>query len=102
MISGGIEVNWLAYIRLILKPKFGDDPLAKTSLIWQSCWCFGEKFKSVIKKTLTLLHKKMKISIKDFVSKCDQETANSVIFTDDILNEKPHFFCAVSFNAWFS
>ena len=33
MISGGIEVNWLAYIRLILKPKFGDDPLAKTSLI---------------------------------------------------------------------
>ena len=37
---------------------------------------------------------KMKFSIKDFFSKCDQiqETANSVTFTKKTLNEKLYFF----------
>ena len=30
MISGVIEVTWFAQIRLILKAKFGDDPLVET------------------------------------------------------------------------
>ena len=29
MISGGVDVNYFAYILLILKAKFGDDPLIK-------------------------------------------------------------------------
>ena len=42
---------------------------------------------------------KMKFSIKDFFSKCDQirsflETAHLVIFTEEILNEKLHFLCS--------
>ena len=34
---------------------------------------------------------KMKFSIKDFFSKCDQ-----IIFTEEILNQKLHFLCSVS------
>ena len=43
---------------------------------------------------------KMKFSIKDFSSKCDQirrKTANLVTFTEEILNEKPHSLCSVTF-----
>ena len=36
---------------------------------------------------------KMKFSIKDFFSKCDQ-TADLVIFTEEILNGKLHFLCS--------
>ena len=42
---------------------------------------------------------KMKFSIKDFFSKCDQnpqETADLVIFTEEILNGKPHFLHSVT------
>ena len=31
MISGGIEVNQFAYIRIILEQKFWDDPLSPNS-----------------------------------------------------------------------
>ena len=44
------------------------------------------------------LHKKMKFSIKDFFSKCDQirqETADLFTFTKEILNRKLHFLCSV-------
>ena len=34
----------------------------------------------------------MKFSIEDFFSKCDQETADLVTFTKEILNGKLHFF----------
>ena len=34
---------------------------------------------------------KMKFSIKDFFSKCDQETADLVTFTEEIVNGKLHF-----------
>ena len=34
---------------------------------------------------------KMKFSIKDFFSKCEQETADFVTFTEEILNGKFHF-----------
>ena len=39
---------------------------------------------------------KMKFSIKDFFSNCDQETADLVTFTEEILNRKLHF-CVVKF-----
>ena len=41
---------------------------------------------------------KMKFSIKNFFSKCDQIKfpADLVTFTKDILNEKLHFLCNVS------
>ena len=42
--------------------------------------------------------KKMKFSIKDFFSKCDQnmqETGDLVAFTEKILNGKPHILCIV-------
>ena len=35
----------------------------------------------------------MKFSIKDFFSKCDQETADLVTFTEEILNGELHFLC---------
>ena len=40
---------------------------------------------------------KMKFSIKDFFSKCDQirrKTADLVTFTEQILNDKLHFLCS--------
>ena len=37
---------------------------------------------------------KMKFSIKDFLSKCDQFTADLVTFTKKILNEKLYFLCS--------
>ena len=40
---------------------------------------------------------KMKFSIKDFLSKCDQVRsfyADLVTFTEEILNEKLHFLCS--------
>ena len=36
-------------------------------------------------------HKKMKFSIKDFFSKCDQVVADLVTFNEEILNWKLHF-----------
>ena len=42
---------------------------------------------------------KMKFSIKDFFSKCDQickTTADLVTFTEEILNGKFHFLCSKS------
>ena len=36
----------------------------------------------------------MKFSIKDFFSKCDQETADLVTFTEEILNGKLRFLCS--------
>ena len=44
--------------------------------------------------TLTNTTKKMKFSIKDFFSKCDQ--IRSFTFTEQILNGKLHFFCSVT------
>ena len=38
---------------------------------------------------------KMKFSIKDFFSKCDQFLADLITFTEEILNGNPHF-CAVN------
>ena len=38
---------------------------------------------------------KMKFSIKDFFSECDQETADLVTFTKEILKGKLHFLCSV-------
>ena len=37
---------------------------------------------------------KKKFSIKDFFSKCDQETVNLVTFTEEILKRKLHFLCS--------
>ena len=37
----------------------------------------------------------MKLSAKDFFNKCDQETADLVIFTEKILNGKLHFLRSV-------
>ena len=41
---------------------------------------------------------KMKFSVKDFFSKCDQIflTVDLVKFTEKILNRKLHFLCSVS------
>ena len=36
--------------------------------------------------------KKVKFCIKDFFSKCDQFPADSVTFTEEVLNGKLHFF----------
>ena len=36
---------------------------------------------------------KMKFSIKDFFSKCDQFPADLITFTDEILNGNLHFLC---------
>ena len=47
-----------------------------------------------IKATTTA--QKMKFSIKDFFSKCDQ--IRRVTFTEEILNGKLHFLCSVSIN----
>ena len=38
---------------------------------------------------------KMKFSIKNFFSKCDQFLADLITFTEEILNGNPHF-CAVN------
>ena len=38
---------------------------------------------------------KMKFSIKDFFSKCDQIWPDLVTFTEEILNGKFHFLCSV-------
>ena len=40
---------------------------------------------------------KMNFSIKDFFSKCVAKSAitDTITFTDEILNEKLHFFCSV-------
>ena len=35
----------------------------------------------------------MRFSIKDFFSKCDQETADLVTFAEEILNGELHFLC---------
>ena len=43
---------------------------------------------------LLALHKKMKFSIKDFFSKCDQ-ISDLVTFTEEILNGKLHFWNSV-------
>ena len=46
------------------------------------------------------LHKKMRFSITDFFSKCDQirrklrETADLVTFTEEIRNGKSYFLCS--------
>ena len=40
----------------------------------------------------TDIAQKMKFSIKDFFSKCDQDL---VTFTEEILNGKLHFLCSV-------
>ena len=42
----------------------------------------------------TILRKKMKFSIKDFFSKCDQIPSFLVMFTEEVLNEKLHFLCS--------
>ena len=42
----------------------------------------------------TVTAQKMKLSIKDFFSKCDQILADLATFTEEILNEKLHFFCS--------
>ena len=39
MISGGIEVNQFAEIRLILEVKFGDNPLLKRCFILRQRFC---------------------------------------------------------------
>ena len=48
------------------------------------------------KVSYNLIHteQKMKFSIKDFSSKCDEisSTADLVTFTEEILNEKLYFF----------
>ena len=48
------------------------------------------------------LHKKMKFSMKNFFSKCDQirsETADLVTFTEEILNGKLHSLFSVTSKA---
>ena len=49
-------------------------------------------------KRYSVTAQKMKFSIKDFFSKCDQirmETADLVTFTEEILNGKLRFLCSV-------
>ena len=50
------------------------------------------------------LHKKIKFSIKNFFSKCDQMRPNFpadlVTFTEKILNEKLHFLSSVISNGF--
>ena len=41
--------------------------------------------------------KKMKFSINDFFSKCD-ETADLVKFTEEIFNGKLHFLCSATYD----
>ena len=41
-----------------------------------------------------ITEQKMKISIKDFFSKCDQIRRKLVTFTGEILNGKLHFLCS--------
>ena len=45
------------------------------------------------------MHKKMKISIKDFFGKCDQIQlpVDLVTFTEEIRNGKLHFLCSALF-----
>ena len=42
---------------------------------------------------------KMKFSIKDFLSKLLQETADLVTFTEEIFNGKLHFLCSVHYTS---
>ena len=67
--------------------------------------CFQIHFINVkLKQPLILVNyrshhtaQKMKFSIKDFFSKCDQirwKTADLVTFTDEILNGKLYFLCS--------
>ena len=46
-------------------------------------------------QTKEKLHKKMKFSINDFFSKCDQIRMKRMItFTEEIFNGKLHFLCS--------
>ena len=60
-------------------------------------WCCF----NIIKKYFAITAQKMKLSIKDLFSKCDQIhsflqfLADLVTFTEEILNEKLHFLCSV-------
>ena len=52
-----------------------------------------------LKFSINFTPQKVKFSIKDFFSICDQmwqETADLVTFTKEILNEKLHFLCSAS------
>ena len=44
-------------------------------------------------QSISYTAQKMKFSIKDFFSKCDQIPADLVTFTEEILNGKLHFLC---------
>ena len=77
-------------------------------------WDFGHKVTKICSKTYindfcfspflidfySFFLQKMKFSIKDFFSKCDQirspqETADLVTFTEEVFNGKFHFLCSV-------
>ena len=49
-------------------------------------------------RLLTITAKRMKFSIKDFFSKCDQIRRRLVTLTEEILNGKLHFLCSVTKN----
>ena len=54
----------------------------------------------LVKLSIILPQKKVKFSIKDFFSKCDQIRRKLwflVTFTEKIFNGKPHFLCSVHF-----
>ena len=51
MISGGIEVNYLAYIRLMIDAKFRDDPSANFRSRYSLCMY---DFKNIDKNWLTI------------------------------------------------
>ena len=62
-----------------------------------------DKSKSICLKRVQLFNKrtaqKMKFSVKDFFSKCDQFPADLVTFTEKIFNGKLHFLCGDVFTA---
>ena len=46
-------------------------------------------------KTVNYAAQKMKFSIKDFFSKCDQIHRKLVTFTEEALHGKLHFLCSI-------
>ena len=60
----------------------------------------GWEFEYCCSSRIVYNAQKMKFSMKDFFSKCDQiRSADLVTFTEEILHGKLHFLCSVNFES---
>ena len=104
-----VKKTWIFHIRLVwalsLLPaniKYMHFKLQNLCLLSFSGTCAPSSFSS-----LTPLYpaQKMKFSIKDFFSKCDQIRrflVTLVTFTEEVLNGKLYFLCSVNYYVWYN